>query len=64
VFREHVGGPREVLVFNLAPIRKGEMPDPVLHTSDVIEVGQSGGRAVLKSFTETLRDISVFGLFF
>jgi polysaccharide export outer membrane protein len=64
VFRDRHDGLREVLAYDLAPIRKGEMADPVLHTSDVIEVGKSAGRSVLKDITETLRDISVFGLLF
>lgn len=64
VFRDRRDGSREVLAFDLAPIRKGEMADPQLHTSDVIEVGLSGKRAAFKDFTEALRDISVFGLFF
>ena len=63
VFRDR-NGTREVLDYNLAPIRKGEVEDPVLHTSDVIVVGKSGTRAVFKDITETIRDISVFGLFF
>lgn len=64
VFRDRRDGSREILAYDLAPIRKGEIGDPPVHTSDVIEVGQSGGRAALKDITETLRDISVFGLFF
>lgn len=64
VFRSRQDGAREVLVYNLAPIRKGEAEDPVLHTSDVVQVGESGGRAALKSVSEALRDISVFGLLF
>jgi len=64
VFRNKRDGSREVLAYDLAPIRKGEMEDPQLHTSDVIEVGKSGGRAAFKDITEAIRDISVFGLFF
>lgn len=64
VFRDRQNGVREVLDFDLDPILKGEMEDPLLHTSDVIVVGKSSGRAALKGFTETIRDISVFGLFF
>lgn len=64
VFRDRRDGTREVLDFDLEPIRKGETEDPVVHTSDVIMVGKSGGRAALKDVTETIRDISVFGLFF
>jgi len=64
VFRNKRDGSREVLTYDLVPIRNGEVEDPQLHTSDVIEVGKSGGRAAFKDITEAIRDISVFGLFF
>jgi polysaccharide export outer membrane protein len=64
VFRNKRDGSREVLAYDLAPIRNGEIEDPQLHTSDVIQVGKSGGRAAFKDITEAIRDISVFGLFF
>jgi polysaccharide export outer membrane protein len=64
VFRNKRDGSREVLAYDLAPIRNGEVEDPQLHTSDVIQVGKSGGRAAFKDITEAIRDISVFGLFF
>ena len=64
VFRDKRDGTREVLEYDLETIRKGGMADPVVQTSDVIVVGKSSGRAALKDVTETIRDISVFGLFF
>ena len=64
VFRNKRDGSREVLTYDLVPIRNGEVEDPQLHTSDVIQVGKSGGRAAFKDITEAIRDISVFGLFF
>jgi len=64
VFRNKQDGSREVLAYDLEPIRKGVTADPQLHTSDVIQVGESGGRAAFKDITEAIRDISVFGLFF
>ncbi len=64
VFRNRQDGSREVLAYDLEPIRKGETADPQLHTSDVIQVGESSGRAAFKDITEAIRDISVFGLFF
>jgi polysaccharide export outer membrane protein len=63
VFREHKEGSREILEYDLEPIRKGEAPDPVMSTNDVVVVGKSAGRSMLKDVTETLRDISIFGLF-
>lgn len=64
VFRDRRDGTREVLEYDLALILKGETPDPVVATSDVIVVGKANGRAAFKSFTESVRDVSVFGLFF
>ena len=64
VFRNKRDGSREVLTYDLVPIRNGEVEDPQLHTSDVIQVGKSGGRAAFKDITEAIRDIAVFGLFF
>lgn len=64
LFRERKDGSREILAYELGPIRKGEVQDPVLSTNDVIVVGKSAGRSTLKDITETLRDISIFGLFF
>lgn len=64
VIRDRPNGAREVLDYDLAPIRKGETADPPLLPGDVIVVGKSKGRAALKNVTETLRDVSIFGLFF
>ena len=64
LFRERSNGTRETIAFDLDPIRKGEAPDPVLSSGDVVQVGQSEGRAALRQFGETMRDFSVFGLLF
>jgi polysaccharide export outer membrane protein len=64
VIRVGQNGTREVLEYDYAPLRKGETADPPLYASDVIVVGESAGRAALKGVTETMRDISIFGLFF
>jgi len=64
VIREQKDGTRLVLNFDLAPIRKGEIEDPILNTSDVIMVAQSGGRAAWRDISETLRDLSIIHLFF
>lgn len=64
LFRNRRDGTQETIDFDLEPIRKGEAPDPVLSTSDVVVVGKSGTRSAIKDVTETLRDISIFGLFF
>ncbi len=64
VIRDHPNGTREVLDYDLAPIRKGEAADPPLLAGDVIVVGKSKALSALKGVTETLRDVSIFGLFF
>lgn len=64
VFRDRKDGSREILQYDIDPIRKGEVADPTLSTNDLVVVGQSGARSTLKAITETLRDISVFGLLF
>ena len=57
-------GTREVLNYDLEPIRKGEVEDPLLHTSDVVVVARSEGRYAWRNAAEFLRDISVFGMLF
>jgi polysaccharide export outer membrane protein len=57
-------GTRDVLQYDFAPLRKGEATDPPVYAGDVIVVGESIARARLKDVTSTLRDITIFGLFF
>lgn len=64
LFRDRKDGMRETIPYDLELIREGEAPDPVLSTSDVVVVGKSGARSTIKDISETLRDISIFGLFF
>lgn len=64
LFRDRKDGTRETIPYDLELIREGESPDPVLSTSDVVVVGKSGARSTIKDISETLRDISIFGLFF
>jgi polysaccharide export outer membrane protein len=64
VFRAGQNGTREVLKYDLEPIRKGEAEDPELHTSDVVVVARSDGRYAWRNAAEFLRDISVFGMLF
>jgi polysaccharide export outer membrane protein len=64
IFRTGQNGTREVLNFDLEPIRKGEAEDPELRTSDVVVVARSDGRYAWRNAAEFLRDISVFGMLF
>jgi polysaccharide export outer membrane protein len=63
IMRER-NGTREVLNYDLEPIRKGEVEDPLVHTSDVVVVARSEGRYRWRNTAEFLRDISVFGMLF
>jgi polysaccharide export outer membrane protein len=64
VFRTLPDGSREVLMFDLEPIRKGEAEDPPLMTSDVVVVAHSEVRERVRGMAEFLRDIAVFGALF
>jgi polysaccharide export outer membrane protein len=64
LFRDRKDGTREVLPYDLEPIRTGAASDPVLLSGDVVQVGKSETRAALREFGETMRDFSIFGLFF
>jgi polysaccharide export outer membrane protein len=64
IFRSLADGSRQVLAYDLEPIRTGEAADPPVLTSDVIVVGKSEGRETMRGVAEFLRDISVFGALF
>jgi polysaccharide export outer membrane protein len=57
-------GSRQVLTYDLEPIRKGEAADPTVQTSDVIVVANSEVRERVRGLAEFLRDIAVFGALF
>jgi len=57
-------GSRQVLTYDLEPIRKGEAADPAVQTSDVIVVANSEVRERVRGLAEFLRDIAVFGALF
>jgi polysaccharide export outer membrane protein len=64
IFRSLQDGSRQVLVYDLKPIRKGEAEDPQVLTSDVIVVANSETRERMRGVAEFLRDIAVFGALF
>lgn len=61
VFRNRVEGEREVLVYDVEAIRRGEVSDPQVLADDVIIVHKAGFRATMKHFTDTLRGFIYFG---
>ena len=64
VFRDRPDGTRETIQYDLEPIRGGKVKDPYLMANDMVVVGKSEGRATFNDVTETLRSISIFGMFF
>lgn len=52
VFRVAPDGTRSVQVFDLEQIRTGAAPDPEVRNDDVVQVGQSQGKAVAKGLME------------
>lgn len=64
IFRDRADGSRDTIQYDLEPIRKGTVKDPQLMANDMVVVGKSSGRATFQDVTETLRSISIFGMFF
>jgi polysaccharide biosynthesis/export protein len=64
IFRTLQDGTRQVLAFDLEPIRTGQSKDPLVLTSDVIVVAKSEVREKMRGLAEFLRDIAVFGALF
>ncbi|WP_409601975.1 polysaccharide biosynthesis/export family protein [Brevundimonas sp.] len=62
VFRTAPDG-RMVAVFNLADIRNGQAPDPVLRGDDIIVVDTSRLNAALREVVSALPGLAVFGYF-
>lgn len=62
VFRTVPDG-RMVAVFNLANIRNGQTPDPVIRGDDVIVVDTSRLNAALREIVSALPGLAVFGYF-
>lgn len=61
LFRNRVEGEREVLVYDVEAIRRGEVSDPQVIADDVIIVHKAGFRATMKNLTDTLRGFIYFG---
>ena len=61
VYRINQDGTKEIFVYNLAEIRDGKKSDPEVLGDDIVVVGESGGKAVLKGLTDTLRGFIGFG---
>ena len=61
IFRENRNGTREVLTFDLAAIRAGQVEDPLIKGNDTVVVEESAGAAFVKGVTDTLRGFVGFG---
>lgn len=62
VFRT-VDGERRLARFDLDAIREGKAPDPELLGEDIVVVGESGGKVLLRRFIELTPLIGVWSLF-
>jgi polysaccharide export outer membrane protein len=61
IFRTLPGGNKEQLMFDLEAIRSGKVDDPQIQGNDVVVIGSSTGRSMVKGVTETLRGFIGFG---
>lgn len=61
VLFRHVNGERMAAAFDLAAVRRGDMPDPQVYGDDIIVVERSGSKS---AFREFLRTVPALGLFF
>jgi polysaccharide export outer membrane protein len=59
VFRT-VNGQRMGAVFDVASIRRGEAPDPVIHGNDLVVVGYSAAKRFWKNVVTTMPVLNVF----
>ena len=62
VFRT-IGGERRLARFDLDAIREGKALDPELLGEDIVVVGESGGKVLLRRFIELTPLIGVYSLF-
>lgn len=63
LFRTLADGRKVSYLFDVAAIRKGEAPDPLVQADDVIVVPRSGPKSLLRSVTNTLRGFISFGTY-
>lgn len=61
IFRSTADGTKETLLFNLEAIRGGAVVDPPIQGNDIVVVGKSGARTVVKNISDTLRGFIGFG---
>lgn len=61
IFRGTPDGIKQGFLYDLDAIRAGKVSDPVIQGNDIVVVGKSGTRSVIKSITDTLRGFIGFG---
>jgi polysaccharide export outer membrane protein len=61
VYRLNADGTKETHTYNLTEIREGRVADPQVQGNDIVVVGESSGKAMLKGLTDTLRGFIGFG---
>lgn len=60
VVMRQVNGKRMAAAFDLRQIRKGTLVDPQLFGDDIVVVQESGGKATLRRFMETMPLLGIF----
>lgn len=63
VVMRQVDGKRMAAAFDLRQIRKGTLVDPQLYGDDIVVVQESGGKAAMRRFTETMPILGIFRWF-
>jgi len=61
VYRVNPDGSKETHTYNLTEIREGRVADPQVQGNDIVVVGESASKAMLKGLTDTLRGFIGFG---
>src|SRR5690606_33489564 len=62
LFRQ-VDGKRAGAVYDLAQVRAGTMPDPLVYGDDIIVVEKSGSKSAFREFVRTIPALGVFAWF-
>lgn len=61
IYRVNPDGTKETHTYNLTDIREGRVDDPQVQGNDIVVVGESSGKAMVKGLTDTLRGFIGFG---
>ena len=60
VLFRHVDGKRMAAAFDLAAVRRGDMPDAQVYGDDIIVVERSGSKSAFREFLRTVPAMAMF----